>query len=55
MITAIDGRDVRTPDDVLKAIRDLPDGREVSLSIVRSGAPVTIKVKLANTRGVWHV
>jgi serine protease Do len=55
IITAVDGQDVKTPDDLAKATRDLPDGREVSLSVVRNGSPLTIKVKLGNARGVWHV
>jgi serine protease Do len=55
VITAVDGKDVKTPDDLAKAIRDLPDGREVSLSIVRSGTPMTIRAKLGHASGVWHV
>ncbi len=55
VITAIDGKDVKAPNDLLKAIRDLPDGQEVSLSAVRNSAPLTIKVRLGSARGVWHV
>jgi serine protease Do len=55
VITALNGTDVKVPGDVARAIRDLPDGREVSLSIVRNGAAMTLKVKLGAGRGVWHV
>jgi serine protease Do len=55
VMTALDGTDVKVPDDVLRAIRNLPDGREVSLAIVRNGAAMTLKVKLGTGRGVWHV
>lgn len=55
VITALDGKDVKSPGELLNALRDLPDGREVSLSIVRNSAAMTIKVKLAAGRNVWHV
>jgi len=57
VITGIDGKDVKAPDDLLRAIRGVPDGKEATLSVVRAGQPMTIKVKLAGGggRGVWHV
>jgi membrane-associated protease RseP (regulator of RpoE activity) len=55
VITALDGKAVKTPDDLVRMVRDLPGGQEVSLSVVRSGAPLTIKLKLGASRGVWQV
>jgi serine protease Do len=55
VITAVDGKDVKTPDDLVQAIRNLPDGKEVMLSVIRAGQPLTIKMKLAAGRAVWHV
>ncbi len=55
VITAVDGKSVNAPSELLRMIRGMPDGMEVSLSIVRSSSPLTIKVKLGSAKGRWHV
>jgi serine protease Do len=55
VITAVNGKDVTVPDGLLQILRNMKDGEEVTLSVVRAGQPLTIKVKLGSARGVWHV
>ena len=55
VITAVNGKEVRAPADLLAMIRDMKDGEEVTLSAVRAGKPMTFTLKLAPGRGAWHV
>jgi serine protease Do len=55
VITAVDGKDMKTPADVAQAVRSLPDGAAVALSVTRSGQPTTVKMKVGWRRGTWHV
>jgi serine protease Do len=54
VITKVNGKEVSVPDDVVRAIRGIPDGQDVSLEIVRDRKAQTIKVKLTGTDRTWH-
>jgi serine protease Do len=55
VITGLNGMDVKSPDDLVRMIRDVPDGQEASFTVMRDRKPLTLKAKLASPRPVWHV
>jgi len=55
VVTAVNGKAVGAPAELLRMIRDMKDGEEVALSVVRGGQAQTIKVKLGTARSEWHV
>jgi serine protease Do len=54
VITTVNGKAVRTPDDLVRLLRDVPDGQDVSIQVVRDKKPLTLKAKLAAARSPWH-
>jgi S1-C subfamily serine protease len=55
VVTAVNGKAVGAPSELLQMIRDMKDGEEATLAVVRGGQAQTIKVKLGTARSVWHV
>jgi serine protease Do len=50
VITAVGGVAVKTPIDLSRAIRVIPDGQEVAIAVVRNRQALTVKVKLGGPR-----
>lgn len=55
VITAIDGKAVRSPEEIVRSLRELPDGQEVTVAAVRDRKALTLKVKLTGAKSPWHV
>jgi len=50
IITAVGSAAVRTPAELARAIRAIPDGHEVAIAVVRNRQPLAVKVKLAGSK-----
>ena len=55
IVTAVGGAAVKTPADLSRAIRAIPDGQEVAIAVVRNRQPLALKAKLPDDRPRWHV
>ncbi len=53
VITTFNGTKVNSAEQLRDLIRPLPAGREVTLGVVRSGRPITIKTKLGKRSDVY--
>lgn len=55
VITTIDGKPVKSPDEVVRVVREAPDGREVAISIVRDKKALTLKARLGAEKPRWQL
>jgi serine protease Do len=53
VITAVGGTAVKTPTELSRAIRAVPDGHELAITVVRDRQSLTIKAKLPDDRLRW--
>jgi S1-C subfamily serine protease len=50
VITSIDGHSVRSREDLLRGLRDVPEGDDVAIGIVRDKKETTIKARIEAPR-----
>jgi S1-C subfamily serine protease len=52
VITSVNGKAITSPDSLVRAVRDQPEGEELSLGILRDRKAQALKVKLlASNKG----
>jgi membrane-associated protease RseP (regulator of RpoE activity) len=50
VVTAVGGAAVKTATDLARAIRAIPDGQEVAITVVRNRQPLSVKIKLGGSQ-----
>jgi serine protease Do len=53
VIASVGGAAVKTPADLSRAIRAIPDGQEVAIAVVRNRQRLAVKIKLSDSKPHW--